>query len=365
MRSLFSRLSVLFVGVLAFVIAVFAGARAQYPDPPTYTAEPPAAVAQPDPDEPFLIEGLPPGAAVDVAKQRAEIESRRLYGANARGLYSSLFVWPQTVAKINVCFFDGSDELRRFVVEVASEWRTAAKAPLDFGDPARPRSCSPTATDQHIRITFANTGQIWSALGRQSILMPRTFPLNKPSMNLGFDAGLAINKKRRAVLHEFGHALGLEHEHQSPKGACISEYDREKLFSFLRDTKGWTDEQITLQLGLMDKKGIIATEFDKDSIMIYGFPAKYYRAGQLSHCYAAERERLSAMDAKLVSDLYPSSQELAVAFAEQRVMFLANRADGPVLRGARDPFVDDKVADDVDAFIAALKDDLRSAGRKP
>lgn len=310
--------------------------------------------------EAFLIEALPRDAALEVAKQRADMEKRRLYGMQAtRGVYSSLFVWPQTLPRINVCFLDGSLDLRRYVAEVAIEWRTLTGAPLDFGDPASPRTCDPEATDQHIRVSFAAHGEVWSALGRQSMMMPKSFPLWGASMNLGFDLSFPKSKRRRAVLHEFGHALGLEHEHQSPKGACMGEYDTDKLFEFLRDNKGWDRARMELQLGLLDKKGIIATEFDKDSIMIYGFPARFYRDRERSHCFAEEHEGLSPADVRLVSSLYPAEAGAKIAVLEKRSDFVRTNAFAPSLTRSVESPEKHSVSEQVDALILDLAVELK------
>lgn len=73
-------------------------------------------------------------------------------------------------------------------------------------------------------ILFA--GGSWSYIGTDALHLPK----ESASMNLGFvDAA--------TVMHEFGHALGLIHEHQSPfKGGY--EWNKEEvrnmsLFSFL------------------------------------------------------------------------------------------------------------------------------------
>jgi hypothetical protein len=75
-----------------------------------------------------------------------------------------------------------------------------------------------------IRIGFINQGDYagnWSAVGTDSrdSTVEGGAP-NQGSMNFGgFDQQLPVDWAG-TVLHEFGHALGFEHEHQSPSGGC-------------------------------------------------------------------------------------------------------------------------------------------------
>ena len=67
-----------------------------------------------------------------------------------------------------------------------------------------------------IRISFDPSSGSWTLPGRRC---EEVVNYEKATMNLSVvistDASIA-KEERRVILHEFGHALGLIHEHQSP-----------------------------------------------------------------------------------------------------------------------------------------------------
>ena len=125
-------------------------------------------------------------------------------------------------SRLRVRFLGGTAAEQQLVREQAGRWSAHANLQFDFGnDPAA-----------EIRIAFDTTDGAWSYVGTDA----SDIPLNEPTMNLGFlDGGTAA--------HEFGHAIGLGHEHQNPQGGIVW---NEAVV--LRDLAGppnfWTPEQI-------------------------------------------------------------------------------------------------------------------------
>jgi hypothetical protein len=103
---------------------------------------------------------------------------------------------------------------------------------------------------------------------------------------------------KRVVLHEFGHALGLVHEHQSP--AVQIQWDRDAV---IRDcSKYWTEEEIELNIfEPYDRRETNYSNFDPQSIMIYPIPASWTRNGV---AYPLDRT-LSATDREFIRRQYP------------------------------------------------------------
>lgn len=161
-------------------------------------------------------------------------------------------------SNLRVRFMGGTSAQQAKAKEQATWWIPHANLSFEFNN----------APDAEIRIAFDASDGAWSYIGTDCQGIPR----NQPTMNLGFlDGGTAA--------HEFGHAIGLAHEHQNPKGGI--EWNEEVV---IRDLSGppndWTLEQI--RHNVLDKYSadqIRGTEFDPDSIMLYFFPGTWVRSG--------------------------------------------------------------------------------------
>ena len=108
-----------------------------------------------------------------------------------------------------------------------------------------------------IRIGFDSSDGAWSYIGTDCSNKWKT-------MNLGFiDQG--------TVLHEFGHALGLIHEHQSPASGGF-DWDREEVIKSLSGPpNNWDLGTIEHNMfGKYDSSQLSMTEYDSKSIMHYG-----------------------------------------------------------------------------------------------
>src|SRR6202035_3432372 len=77
-----------------------------------------------------------------------------------------------------------------------------ANIKFDFSD--RPGS--------HIRVGFAQKCGHWSLIGNSASDVEQ----DQPTMNLDINNRTSEEEFARSILHEFGHALGMLHEHQSP-----------------------------------------------------------------------------------------------------------------------------------------------------
>jgi hypothetical protein len=99
-------------------------------------------------------------------------------------------------------------------------------------------------------------------------------------MNLGgLTAASPDAKLRRAVLHEFGHALGLVHEHQNP--GRVMHWNREQVITDLSGPPyHWTAEMIEMNMFEAYKEDDTTfTRLDPQSIMMYPIPVKWTTDG--------------------------------------------------------------------------------------
>ena len=88
-----------------------------------------------------------------------------------------------------------------------------------------------------------------------------------------------VHFDKRVVLHEFGHALGCIHEHQSPK--FDRKWDTAKVIQYFAGSPNFWDSDGIKQnvLQKYSPQGINATEFDPDSIMLYMFDGNLFSDG--------------------------------------------------------------------------------------
>jgi hypothetical protein len=183
---------------------------------------------------------------------------------------------------LKVRFLGGTESEKATAREQAGWWSQVANLKFDFNNTA----------NAEIRISFDPNDGAWSYVGTDS----RGIPLNEPTMNLGFlDGGTAA--------HEFGHAIGLAHEHQNPRGGI--QWNEEVVIAELAKSPNFWDEE-TARHNVIRKytvDQINGTEFDPDSIMLYFFPASW----TLNGIATKANEVLSTMDKQFVAGakMYP------------------------------------------------------------
>ena len=177
-----------------------------------------------------------------------------------------LKLWRVGVIKVS---FKGGDKIAHHkIAEVAGKWSEYGNLKFDFGFNKSTGDYRKWKSNDksHIRVGFTYDGY-WSLVGNDSmdatIIQPGEITLNLSD----FDTTLPSNWQG-IVLHEFGHALGFHHEHQSPDADC--DFDWPKLYDFLGGSPNyWTKAKVDHNLRQLTKGGLTYSAHDIHSIMHY------------------------------------------------------------------------------------------------
>lgn len=208
---------------------------------------------------------------------------------------------------LKVRFLAGTAAEQATAREQAAWWSAACNLTFDFGD----------HPDADIRISFDPNDGAWSYVGTDN----KGIPANEATMNLGFlDGGTAG--------HEFGHAIGLAHEHSNPAGGI--QWNEPVVIRALAGPPNFWDEakvrhNVFMKYALDQIKG---TAFDPDSIMLYSFPASWTLNGVATHA----NDVLSSLDTAFVSgaSMYPRSTTGPTGPADATALVV----DGPKVAGS-------------------------------
>lgn len=194
--------------------------------------------------------------------------------------------------RIGVWFLNGTAFQREAVQKYAQEWLVGGGAEnieFVFGDNSK----------NHIRITFnVATNFNQSEIGRQAT---RVQNKSLPTMSLGdVRAGESENRIRSVIRHEFGHALGLRHEHQHPDGGI--NWNKPVVLADLAFA-GWDAHKVQTNIFDVFSRSYMcrgAPNFDASSIMMYPIPASWTMDGYS----VSGNDEIGPADLKCVHTLY-------------------------------------------------------------
>lgn len=235
-------------------------------------------------DESTYADGMPVNSMLNAWKQ--ENASATLGGF--KGAISLASQWPNG-STLKVWFFNDPYGLRKRVISKANEWNSAG-ANLVFVE-------SPSLADSHIRVTFLGTGY-WSYIGTTANRFK-----SSPTMSLSFVSNPSNGDFNSTVLHEFGHAIGLVHEHQQPHSTI--KWNEQAVYNYyIGPPNCWKPDQIRDNvLRRLPAAGLKATDHDTKSIMQYAVPNEHTLDGKgIPWNYD-----LSATDKEFISACYPKN----------------------------------------------------------
>jgi len=154
--------------------------------------------------------------------------------------------------------YDVPDEQAQAIRNAFAEWK-AVGIGLDFQEVA-------DLSEAEVRIGYSEAdGSSASAVGRDVL----TIPLDEPTTVYGWD--LRSHYGHGTALHELGHVLGMEHEHQSPFAGIV--WHEEAVYRSLGAPPNNWPRETTFHniLEKLDPQQVSGSEWDPDSIMEYEF----------------------------------------------------------------------------------------------
>ncbi|RBA11002.1 hypothetical protein FPRO05_14312 [Fusarium proliferatum] len=241
----------------------------------------------------------PPFPTEDIAQETADTRSADGTPTDRFQIRLSFHrgsLWPNG-SVIRVLIADGTPEsLQTTVRQYVQLWTEHANLRFEFVD----------SGPSDIRITFnTKKDSSWSLIGTQC----RQRDQREATMNLGIDENTPPHLVRAEILHEFGHALGAIHEHQSPLANIpwnrFVVYDH---YKSLGKSNDWVDQNIFNQPFPTNE---IDADYDTDSIMIYPYLPSFTLDGS-SVNWVTE---LSLRDRQRIASIYPLDEVVVSNFA--------------------------------------------------
>ena len=159
--------------------------------------------------------------------------------------------------ELRVQFLEGDTRIHHKIMDIASTWSQHGNI----------RFKQVNAGPAEIRVSFQPKGS-WSYVGKAAALIDSS----EPTMNYGWlTLDTSDSEYQRVVLHEFGHAIGLMHEHQNPEAGIP--WDEEAVYRYYERTQGWPRDYIESNvLAVASENFTNFSDYDPDSIMHYAVP---------------------------------------------------------------------------------------------
>ncbi|KAF9461779.1 hypothetical protein BDZ94DRAFT_1167154, partial [Collybia nuda] len=141
---------------------------------------------------------------------------------------------------LDYSFFGGTPNQHSKVEDTIQEWTWYANLTFSRSTPNNPNAT--------LRIAFDPTKGSWSYVGNAA----RDCDRSAPTMNLGWisDTDTLMRHERGVILHQFGHVLGLMHEHEHPTRSGVRRLREAEILQYYKQTQGL--DEITVRRQILD-----------------------------------------------------------------------------------------------------------------
>ena len=163
-----------------------------------------------------------------------------------------------------------------------------------------------------VRIGFMAGDGSWSYVGRAVL----DIASDQRTMNFGWNIANDLD----TAIHEIGHTLGFEHEHQNPFSGIV--WDEEKVYTALaQPPNSWPRQKTFFNIiRKLGENSVQGTQWDSNSVMHYPFEAGLIKQPVVYQTQALRPAGgLSARDQTYVKTLYPA-QGPVTGFPELKLM---------------------------------------------
>jgi serralysin len=211
------------------------------------------------PDAPKMCAAFPlPSKPTKPACTNCEV------GVNIEPLVAATAKMWKPGSTLRVRMDGGSAFVRSKVIQYANEWTRYANIRFNFI----------SSGDAEIIVTFGNDGSSWSYLGTDcidpGIRFVGNFTQNGTTHFGWFTDETSEEEFSRVIVHEFGHALGFEHEQSHPESGIP--WDREAVYNYYATSQNppWDRNKVNAQVfEVASRSHTQFSSYDRNSIMHY------------------------------------------------------------------------------------------------
>lgn len=220
----------------------------------------------------------------------AETSETQTVVRNKRGVANNLKLWPQNKT-ITISFMEVSEKDKALFKKTIESFAPYVNLKFKFVD----------GNDGEIRIATEKNAGDWSESGTAALYAPP----DEETLNVdthGFDDKTI----KRKILHEFGHALGLEHEHQHPERPFS--FNAPDVYRTFKASGASTTVITSNILAPLNPAGLKTSDYDQKSVMHYPF----FASSTSNNVRIPANEELSQGDKDFLTSLYPPARQVQI-----------------------------------------------------